>query len=86
MTTWRGGGRRAKDIRVTCIGDVKKLTFSDDVISVQPLMGSIKSGWKGLTRKIVPIGRGVCMRLLGGGEEVCKFKFKVVGVWSEFCK
>ena len=61
----RGEGRRAKDdIRITCDGEVKKLTVHDDVIFGQPLMGSIEPGWKGLTRKIVPTGRGVCMRLV----------------------
>ena len=63
----RGEGRRAKDdIRIKCGGQVKKRTFQDDVISGQPLIGSIEPGLKWLTRKIVAIGRGVCMRLLGG--------------------
>ena len=76
----RGWERRAKDdIRIMCGGEVKKLTFQDDDISGHPLIGSIESGWKGFTRKIVHIGPGACMRLLGGGGEVCKFKFKVGG-------
>ena len=50
-----GGGRAKDDIGITCGGEVKKLTFLDDVISGQPLIGSIEPGWKGLTRKIVPI-------------------------------
>ena len=54
----------------------QKRTFQDDVISGQPLIGSIEPGLKWLTRKIVAIGRGVCMRLLGEGE-LCKFKLKV---------
>ena len=75
----RGEGRRAKDdIRIKCGWQVKKRTFQDDVISGQPLIGSIEPGLKWLTRKIVAIGRGVCMRLLGEGE-LCKFKFKVGG-------
>ena len=61
----RGEGGSAKDdIIITCGGEVKKWTFHDDVIFGQPLMGSIEPGWKGLTRKIVPTGRGVCMRLV----------------------
>ena len=63
----RGGGRAKDDIRIKCGGEVKKLTFQEDVISGQPVMESIEPGWKGLTQKIVPIGRGVSMRLLGGG-------------------
>ena len=59
------------DIRITCGGEVKKWTSQDDVISGRPVMGSIEPGWKGLTRKIVPIGRGVRMRLLGGGVDGC---------------
>ena len=65
----RGWERRAKDdIRIMCGGEVKKLTFQDDDISGHPLIGSIESGWKGFTRKIVHIGPGACMRLLGGGR------------------
>ena len=68
----RGEGRRAKDdIRIMCGGEVKKLTFQDDDNSGHPLIGSIESGWKGFTRKIVHIGPGACMRLLGGGAEKC---------------
>ena len=62
-----------------CGGEGKKLTFQDDDNSGHPLIGSIESGWKGFTRKIVHIGPGACMCLLGGGGEVCKFKFKVGG-------
>ena len=65
----RGWERRAKDdIRIMCGGEVKKLTFQDDDISGHPLIGSIESGWKGFTRKIVHIGPGACMRLLGEGR------------------
>ena len=61
----RGGGGRAKeDIRITCGGEVKKWTFHDDAIFGQPVMGSIEPGWKGLTRKIVLIGRELRRRLL----------------------
>ena len=39
------------DVRITCSGEVKKWTFHDDVIYVQPLMGSNEPGWKGFARK-----------------------------------
>ena len=39
----RGVGGRAKDdIRITCGGEAKKSTFNDDIISGQPLIGSIE--------------------------------------------
>ena len=60
----RGRGGERKMILDNVWRKAKKLTFQNDVISGQPLMGLIEPGWKGLTRKIVPIGRGVCMRLL----------------------
>ena len=63
----RGEGRAKDDIRIKCGGEGKKRTFQEDVISGQPVMESIEPGWKGLTQKIVPIGRGVSISLLGGG-------------------
>ena len=60
----RGEGGRAKDdIRITCAGEVKKWTFHDDVIFGPPY-GINRTRLEGLTRKIVPTGRGVCMRLV----------------------
>ena len=43
-----------------------------------PLWDQMNQVGRGLHEKIEPIERGVCVRLLGGGE-VCKFKFKVGG-------
>ena len=57
------------------------MDFWVDVISGQFLMGSIEPGLKGFgTKRSCPYNApGVYAFIGGGGGDVCKFKFKVVG-------
>ena len=73
-----GGWRAKDDIRITCGGEAKKSTFNDDIISGQPLIGSIEL--EGVdTKNLAHRTWGVYAFIWGRGGEVSKFKFKVGG-------
>ena len=69
---WGGGGK--DDVRMRSKNGLFRMTS----FMYSPLWDQMNQVGRGLHEKIVPIGRGVCMRLLGEGE-LCKFKFKVGG-------